>query len=428
MGCTCKKPKIQKIGAESMELPQTGYQFVDPFAEDISRRILSSYFGSPGEYEGLIAQERDIPIEGTAGLTEEQEEARRLATGLGEFNNYVTEGAGVAREGIDATKIGVNQLGAGAATLAEATRLAKNPAEGIRAFSDPFEQQVVQQAIRDITEQSEQQGIANRAGAVDAGAFGGSRGRLQETERQEALGRGLLEAVGGIRSQGFQNAVGAAANQVGQLGTLGQGMGTTGLAYGTLGQGIGGLGTSIANLGATGQGLLTDQIGTFENLGRAEQGTMQDFLSRRFRAADVLADEPFTRLQRGQALLAGLPMGGISGGTGAQMYQPQTYSMPSSLQRGIGTLGQLGTALGQFGMKSDKRLKTNIKKLGSVNGINIYSWTWNKLAKLMGVHLNNPITTGVMAQEVMHIPGVVNLDNDGFYSINYKILDNLIIK
>ena len=25
MGCTCKKPKIQKIEADSMELPQTGY-------------------------------------------------------------------------------------------------------------------------------------------------------------------------------------------------------------------------------------------------------------------------------------------------------------------------------------------------------------------------------------------------------------------
>ena len=347
MGCTCKSKVKRGPEAEQVELPQTGYQFVDPFAEDISRRILSAYFGSPGEYEGLISQERDIPIEGTAGLTEEQEEARRLAAGLGEFGDYVTEGAGVAREGIDATKMGVNQLGAGAATLAEATRLAKNPAEGIKAFSDPFEQQVVQQAIRDITEQSEQQGIANRAGAVDAGAFGGSRGRLQETERQEALGRGLLEAVGGIRSQGFQNAVGAAANQVGQLGTLGQGMGTAGLAYGTLGQGIGGLGTSIANLGATGQGLLTNQIGTFENLGKAEQGTMQDFLSRRFRAADVLADEPFARLQRGQQLLAGMPLGGISGGTGSQMYQPQAFSQPSPLAQ---IAGAAATAAGIKGL------------------------------------------------------------------------------
>tara|TARA_B100001248_G_scaffold257498_1_gene240138 strand:+ start:857 stop:2140 length:1284 start_codon:yes stop_codon:yes gene_type:complete len=427
MGCTCKKPKIQKVEADSFELPQTGYQFVDPFAEDISRRILSSYFGSPGEYEGLIAQERDIPIEGTADLTDLEREARTLSGNLGQFGEYIPEAVGVAREGIDAARFGVDQLGQGTFNLAEAARLARDPSEAIETFSDPFEQQVVQQAIRDITEQSEQQGIANRAGAVDAGAFGGSRGRLQETERQEALGRGLLEAVGGIRSQGFQGARDAAAQQVSQLGSLGQGMGTAGLAYSTLGQGISGLGSQLGSIGAAGQDLLTGRIGTLENLGQAQRGITQDALSRRFRAADVLADEPFTRLQRGQALLAGLPMGGISGGTGAQMYQPQTYSMPSSLQRGIGTLGQLGTALGQF-KPSDKRLKTNIKKLGSVNDINIYSWTWNKLAKLMGVHLNNPITTGVMAQEVMHIPGVVNLNNDGFYSVNYKILDNLIIK
>jgi hypothetical protein len=437
MGCTCKKPKIEKVEAESLELPQTGYQFIDPYAEDISRRILSSYFGSPGEYEGLIAQERDIPIEGTADFTDLERQARTLAGGLGQFGEYIPEAADVTREGIDAARAGIDELGQGTFNLAEAARLARDPSEAIKSFSDPFEQQVVQQAIRDITEQSEQQGIANRAGAVGAGAFGGSRGRLQETERQEALGRGLLEAVGGIRSQGFQGARDAAAQQVSQLGTLGQGMGTAGLAYSTLGQGISGLGSQLGDLGAAGQNLLTGQIGTLESLGQTGRGITQDALSRRFRAADVLADEPFTRLQRGQALLAGLPMGGISGGTGAQMYQPQTYSMPSSLQRGIGTLGQLGTAISGFGFgggggggggSSDKRLKTNIKKLGSVNGINIYSWTWNKLAKLMGVHLNNPITTGVMAQEVMHIPGVVNLGNDGFYSVNYKILDNLIIK
>ena len=348
MGCTCKKPKIEKVEAESLELPQTGYQFIDPYAEDISRRILSSYFGSPGEYEGLIAQERDIPIEGTADLTDLEREARTLSGNLGQFGEYIPEAAGVTREGIDAARAGIGQLDQGTFNLAEAARLARDPSEAIKTFSDPFEQQVVQQAIRDITEQSEQQGIANRAGAVSAGAFGGSRGRLQETERQEALGRGLLEAVGGIRSQGFQGARDAAAQQVSQLGSLGQGMGTAGLAYSTLGQGISGLGSQLGSIGAAGQDLLTGQIGTLENLGQAQRGITQDALSRRFRAADVLADEPFTRLQRGQALLAGLPMGGISGGTGAQMYQPQTYSMPSSLQRGIGTLGQVATIAGGF--------------------------------------------------------------------------------
>lgn len=82
MGCTCKKPEVTEVKAQALDLPQTGYQFVDPFAEDISRRILSAYFGSPGEYEGLIAQERDIPIEGTAALTDLEQQARDAAGGL----------------------------------------------------------------------------------------------------------------------------------------------------------------------------------------------------------------------------------------------------------------------------------------------------------------------------------------------------------
>ena len=347
MGCTCKSKVERGPAAEQVELPQTGYQFVDPFAEDISRRILSSYFGSPGEYEGLIAQERDIPIEGTADLTDLEREARTLSGNLGQFGEYIPEAAGVTREGIDTARTGIGQLGQGTFNLAEAARLARDPSEAIKTFSDPFEQQVVQQAIRDITEQSEQEGIANRASAVGAGAFGGSRGRLQETERQEALGRGLLEAVGGIRSLGFQGARDAAARQVSQLGSLGQGMGTAGLAYSTLGQGISGLGSQLGSIGAAGQNLLTGRIGTLENLGQAQRGITQDALSRRFRAADVLADEPFARLQRGQQLLAGMPLGGISGGTGAQIYQPQAFSQPSLLAQ---IAGATATAAGIKGL------------------------------------------------------------------------------
>ena len=173
MGCTCKSKVERGPAAEQVELPQTGYQFVDPFAEDISRRILSSYFGSPavrdpmtGEvldsgYEGLISRERDIPIEGTADLTDLEREARTLAGGLGRFGEYIPEAADVAREGIDAARAGIGQLGQGTFNLAEAARLARDPSEAIKTFSDPFEQQVVQQAIRDITEQSEQEGSRN---------------------------------------------------------------------------------------------------------------------------------------------------------------------------------------------------------------------------------------------------------------------------
>ena len=82
--------------AEVITTPQTGYSFVSPYIEDYSRRLLSSYFGAPGEYEGLISRPRDIPIEQTAGLTPLQIQARQQAAQLGEYQPYVTEEIGRA--------------------------------------------------------------------------------------------------------------------------------------------------------------------------------------------------------------------------------------------------------------------------------------------------------------------------------------------
>ena len=54
MGCTCSSKSIEQPAAKSVELPTTGYSFISPYIEDYSRRILGSYFGEPGRYEGLI--------------------------------------------------------------------------------------------------------------------------------------------------------------------------------------------------------------------------------------------------------------------------------------------------------------------------------------------------------------------------------------
>ena len=75
-----------------------------------------------------------------------------------------------------------------------------------------------------------------------------------------------------------------------------------------------------------------------------------------------------------------------------------------------------------MGRGSDKRMKTNIKKLGTVNGINIYSWTWNKLAQSMGWDKKYQYNVGVMAQEVKHIPGAVQEDENGYLLVNYGVL------
>ena len=76
------------------------------------------------------------------------------------------------------------------------------------AYNNPFENQVVQQTIDDVFKQGEKADIAQRARDISTGgesAFG-SRARLSAEERRSALGRGLGEALAGIRSGGFDTA------------------------------------------------------------------------------------------------------------------------------------------------------------------------------------------------------------------------------
>ena len=121
---------------------------------------------------------------------------------------------------------------------------------GIQQFYNPYEQDVVQQTMQDLQEQNQQQSMANRGRAISSGAFGGSRGRLMEQERERSFGRGMMEGVGGIRSKGFGQAMQGAQ-------TAGQGLGTMGQAFG--------------QLGMTGQRGLMNQIGAFNQMGQSTQ-------------------------------------------------------------------------------------------------------------------------------------------------------------
>lgn len=93
----------------------------------------------------------------------------------------------------------------------------------------------------------------------------------------------------------------------------------------------------------------------------------------------------------------------------------------AGVQLGAAFLGNPNAPLG-----SDKRMKTNIKKLGTVNGINIYSWTWNKLAQSMGWDKKYQYNVGVMAQEVQNIPNAVSKDKNGYLLVNYSKIFNYV--
>ena len=172
-----------------------------------------------------------------------------------------------------------------------------------RQFYDPYQEDVIAQTRKDILERGEQADIAARASDIARGgesAFG-SRARLGAEERTRQLGRGLGEALGGLRSQGFQQAQQAAMGEYGRqqqaLQQLGGGL--AGLA-GQRATGLRGLGQTLAGYGQTaqqalqqagqaglaGQQLLAGQLG---QLGGLEQQIAQQRQQAQFGAGQAFA-------------------------------------------------------------------------------------------------------------------------------------------
>jgi len=320
--------------------PTTTGRYEEPYAQAMRRGFLESSFG-------LAQTPTPVPVKQVAGLDPYERQARALAGGLGGFTPYIQqggqmmqEGLGVARQGQGALAgaqdmygQGTELVGQGTGLYGLGTQLTGQASDYFRpgaasAFYNPYEQDVVQQTLRDLQEQSAKQGIADRTQAVSRGAFGGSRGRLMEQERERAFGRGAAEAIGDIRRKGFEGARSAAmtAGQGlgrlgGQLGTFGSGLGNlggqlgqfgSGLSnvagqYGNLGRDIGQFGTGFAGLGTTGQSNLLRQINALEGLGRTGRGIQDQMYGAQFDAADRLALEPRQRLAGLQSALSLLP-------------------------------------------------------------------------------------------------------------------------
>jgi hypothetical protein len=90
-------------------------------------------------------------------------------------------------------------------------------------------------------------------------------------------------------------------------------------------------------------------------------------------------------------------------------------------QQGQQAWGQITDIMGMgaMAMGSDARLKDNIEKVGEIGSINIYRWTWNKIAKRLGI--GKQPTIGVIAQE---IPARFVTVRDGYLAVNYEGLFN----
>ena len=236
--------------------PSTTATYEQPYAGAMRRGFLESA-------GALAKQPIPVPVQEIAPLDPYQMQARKIAGGLGGFAPYLGQGSQMMQQG--------------AGYYAPS---------GIQQFYNPYEQDVVQQTMADMQKANLQQGIADRAGAISQGAFGGSRGRLMEQERERAFGRGMTEGIGGLRAQGWGQALQGAQ---------------------TAGQGLGAMGSNFANLGMTGQTGLMNQIGSLERLGTTGRDIQQQMYGSQYEAANRMGQEPWTRMGQWQGMLGMLP-------------------------------------------------------------------------------------------------------------------------
>ena len=314
------------------------FQRQAPFIEDRVEKLLASVFGIPqiGEpgdpdfregQEGLAGRATTIPAFEVAGLSPQQQAAiKRAQEGLGAYQPFL-DGAG--------TTIGT---GLGALSAAQQTL---DPNQ-ISTFMDPFQQQVTQEALKELDRQAEMQSQRTAAEAVAAGAFGGSRFGVREAEEARNLAQVKSQRIFEDLSRNFLQAQQAQARTAQQLGTLG-----TQTLQAAQGQaGLGQLGQQLASRDIDrllGLGQLTQQFGSVDPTTQAfVPGQAQIEAAR----ATTLAEqkEPFERVAFASDILRGVPSSQI---TYSQSPSPSLLQQVAGL--GIAGLGAFGNITGGLG-------------------------------------------------------------------------------
>lgn len=168
-------------------------------------------------------------------------------------------------------------------------------AEDAQRLMNPYLTAALNPQIEEARRQAQISNLANRTAATRAGAFGGSRGALMESENQ----RNMLTNLANITGQGYKTAYDQAMAQFNR--EQDQGLQAT---------------TAAQNYGL---GVLQKQA----DLGAQERAIEQEGITADYNQFKEERDYPYKQVQYMQSLLQGLPLA-------AQTY---SYSQPSALSQ-----------------------------------------------------------------------------------------------
>jgi len=212
---------------------------------------------------------------------------------------------------------------------------------GYKDFYDPFVEEVIDVTQADIQRAGDINKIGERARAVGAGAFGGSRQAVAESELQRNIEQQKARTGAQLRSQAYTG-----AQQQAQTAFENQ------MARGQSGAQIfQGLGTAQAGLGQLAQNLGYQDVQNLMNVGGVQQQQRQAEYDVQRQSAIESAYEPFQRFSYMGDIFRGVPstqtalttgsapqqnvLGSVVGGAmGLNAYQQQ-YGGGSSILGGL---------------------------------------------------------------------------------------------
>lgn len=190
-------------------------------------------------------------------------------------------------------------------------------AQSMNAYINPFQNQVLDSSIGRLTQDRDVAINQIGAQAEAAGAFGGSRHGLVESELYGNVNRNIGELAGNLSMQGF-NQAGLFANQ-----DIQNQMQAAGGLSGLAGQGFG-----------FGQAITAQQM----QQGAQQQGLAQNILTGGNQQFDSLMNSPQDALNFQLAALAGNPLMGEN----VQSYKPGLFDYLSLAAQAIGGKGGSG--------------------------------------------------------------------------------------
>jgi len=275
----------------------------------------------------LLNKQVNVPEQQVAGFSPTQQAAMQQAyQGIGAYQPFLDAAQQTQAAALGTTGAGVQALG----------QMNFDPNRA-QAFMDPYQQNVTNEALKEIDRQSQMASNQLAGKAVQAGAFGGSRFGLQQSElarnTQDLKSRRIFEDL----SRNFQQA--QATAQAANTQRLQQGQ-----QFGNLGKQTSGIGGMMAGLGAQTQQLGQSDVNQLMGIG----GMQQQQLQRQFdvNTANIAAMEnaPFQRLSASAGIMGQL----LPGGAGTQVVAPFAQTNPYAQAAGLAATaaGGLGALIG----------------------------------------------------------------------------------